>query len=43
MRDSSTVPLGLGTIDDVGYAVAFLCGPGGRYMTGSVLDEDNKN
>ena len=35
---SSTVPLGLGTIDDVGYAVAFLCGPGGRYMTGSVLD-----
>jgi 3-oxoacyl-[acyl-carrier protein] reductase len=35
---ASTVPLGLGTIEDVGYSVAFLCGPGGRYITGAVLD-----
>lgn len=32
------VPLGLGTVRDVGLAVAFLCGEGGRYITGSTLD-----
>jgi 3-oxoacyl-[acyl-carrier protein] reductase len=32
------VPLGLGTVRDVGLAVAFLCGEGGRYITGATLD-----
>jgi len=32
------IPLGLGTIRDVGLAVAFLCGEGGRYITGATLD-----
>jgi NAD(P)-dependent dehydrogenase (short-subunit alcohol dehydrogenase family) len=36
MRDR--IPLGLGTIRDVGLAVAFLCGEGGRYITGATLD-----
>lgn len=30
--------LGLGTPRDVGLAVAFLCGEGGRYITGATLD-----
>jgi 3-oxoacyl-[acyl-carrier protein] reductase len=34
----SKIPLGLGTIRDVGLAVAFLCGDGGRYITGATLD-----
>jgi len=33
-----TIPLGLGTVRDVGLAVAFLCGEGGRYITGATLD-----
>jgi len=33
-----TIPLGLGTPRDVGLAVAFLCGEGGRYITGATLD-----
>lgn len=32
------IPLGLGTTRDVGLAVAFLCGEGGRYITGATLD-----
>lgn len=32
------VPLGLGRVRDVGLAVAFLCGEGGRYITGATLD-----
>jgi NAD(P)-dependent dehydrogenase (short-subunit alcohol dehydrogenase family) len=35
---SRNVPLGLGTCEDIGLSVAFLCGPGGRYITGTVLD-----
>jgi NAD(P)-dependent dehydrogenase (short-subunit alcohol dehydrogenase family) len=35
---AQSVPLGLGTVRDVGLAVAFLCGEGGRYITGSTLD-----
>jgi len=35
---AAQVPLGLGTPRDVALAVAFLCGPGGRYMTGATLD-----
>lgn len=35
---AATVPLGLGTPRDVGLAVAFLCGEGGRYITGATLD-----
>lgn len=31
-------PLGLGTPRDIGLAVAFLCGEGGRYITGATLD-----
>ena len=34
----SKIPLGLGTIRDVGLAVAYLCGEGGRYVTGATLD-----
>jgi len=36
MRKS--IPLGLGTVKDVGMAVAFLCGEGARYITGITLD-----
>lgn len=32
------IPLGLGTLRDIGLAVAFLCGEGGRYITGATLD-----
>lgn len=32
------IPLGLGTPRDVGLAVAFFCGEGGRYVTGATLD-----
>lgn len=35
---ASKIPLGLGTLRDVGLAVAFLCGEGGRYITGATLD-----
>ncbi len=35
---SSGVPLGLGKVEDVGLAVAYLCGPGGRYITGATID-----
>lgn len=34
----SKIPLGLGTTRDVGLAVAFFCGEGGRYVTGATLD-----
>ena len=33
-----SIPLGLGTVRDVGLAVAFLCGEGARYITGVTLD-----
>lgn len=32
------VPLGLGKLEDIGLAVAYLCGPGGRYITGATID-----
>jgi NAD(P)-dependent dehydrogenase (short-subunit alcohol dehydrogenase family) len=35
---AAEVPLGLGTPRDVGLAVAFLCGEGGRYITGATID-----
>ncbi len=35
---SSGVPLGLGTPRDIGLAAAFLCGEGGRYITGATID-----
>jgi NAD(P)-dependent dehydrogenase (short-subunit alcohol dehydrogenase family) len=35
---SGNVPLGLGTVRDIGLGVAFLCGEGGRYITGATLD-----
>lgn len=37
-RLAESVPLGLGQARDVGLAVAFLCGEGGRYITGTTLD-----
>jgi NAD(P)-dependent dehydrogenase (short-subunit alcohol dehydrogenase family) len=37
-RLGSQIPLGLGTPRDVGLAVAFLCGEGGRYITGATID-----
>ncbi len=37
-RLSGTVPLGLGKPRDVALAVGYLCGEGGRYITGSTLD-----
>jgi NAD(P)-dependent dehydrogenase (short-subunit alcohol dehydrogenase family) len=37
-RLAAQVPLGLGRPRDVGLAVAFLCGPGARYITGATLD-----
>lgn len=35
---SDSVPLGLGNSRDIGLAVGYLCGPGGRYITGATLD-----
>lgn len=35
---ASGVPLGLGRTRDVGLAVAYLCGEGGRYITGATID-----
>lgn len=35
---SESVPLGLGTPRQIGLAVAFLCGEGGSYITGTTLD-----
>ncbi|MGI9241164.1 MAG: 3-oxoacyl-[acyl-carrier-protein] reductase [Verrucomicrobiales bacterium] len=36
-----SVPLGeLGTVEDIAEVVAFLAGPGGRYITGQVLTVD---
>jgi NAD(P)-dependent dehydrogenase (short-subunit alcohol dehydrogenase family) len=35
---ADTVPLGLGKARDIGLAVAFLCGEGGRYITGATID-----
>ena len=35
---AASVPLGLGTPRDIGLAVAFLCGEGGRYITGATID-----
>ncbi len=32
------IPLGLGTVRDVGLTAAFLAGEGGRYITGAVID-----
>lgn len=37
-RLAGGIPLGLGAVRDIGLAVAFLCGPGGRYITGATLD-----
>ncbi len=37
-RLAAAIPLGLGTARDVGLAVAFLCGEGGRYISGATLD-----
>ena len=35
---SASVPLGLGKPRHVGLAVAFLCGEGGDYLTGTTID-----
>jgi NAD(P)-dependent dehydrogenase (short-subunit alcohol dehydrogenase family) len=35
---AASIPLGLGVPRDVGLAVAFLCGAGGRYITGATID-----
>ena len=35
---TADIPLGLGKPRDVGLAVAFLCGQGGRYITGATID-----
>ena len=35
---AKSVPLGLGSPRDVGLAAAFLCGEGGRYITGATID-----
>ncbi len=35
---AASVPLGLGQPRDVALAVAFLCGEGGRFITGATLD-----
>lgn len=37
-RLAEKVPLGLGAPRDVGLAAAFLCGEGGRYITGATID-----
>lgn len=34
----NSIPLGLGSVKDVGAAVAFLCGDDARYITGVTLD-----
>lgn len=38
MKLAENVPLGLGKTKDIGLAVAFLAGDGGRYITGSTID-----
>jgi NAD(P)-dependent dehydrogenase (short-subunit alcohol dehydrogenase family) len=35
---AESVPLGLGKTKDIGLAVAFLAGDGGRYITGTTID-----
>lgn len=35
---TESVPLGLGQARDIGLAVAFLCGEGGRYITGETIN-----
>ena len=35
---AKSIPLGLGNCRDVGLAVAYLCGAGGRYITGATID-----
>jgi NAD(P)-dependent dehydrogenase (short-subunit alcohol dehydrogenase family) len=35
---SAQIPLGLGNVRDIGLAVTYLCGEGGRYITGATLD-----
>jgi len=35
---AASVPLGLGTTRDVGLAVVYLAGEGGRYITGATID-----
>ena len=35
---AKTIPLGLGSVSDIGAAVAFLCSDGARYITGVTLD-----
>lgn len=37
-RLAAGIPLGLGTVRDVGLTAAFLAGEGGRYITGAVID-----
>ena len=32
------IPLGIGSPRDIGLAVAYLCGGGGRYITGATID-----
>lgn len=34
----TTIPMGLGRIEDIGYAVSFLCSDEARYISGTVLD-----
>lgn len=39
VRDlEKTIPLGLGRIEDIGYAVSFLCSEEAHYISGTVLD-----
>lgn len=35
---AKTIPLGLGSVSDIGSAVAFLCSDAARYITGVTLD-----
>jgi NAD(P)-dependent dehydrogenase (short-subunit alcohol dehydrogenase family) len=35
---SASIPLGLGTPRDIGLAVSYLAGEGGRYITGATID-----
>jgi NAD(P)-dependent dehydrogenase (short-subunit alcohol dehydrogenase family) len=35
---SKSVMLGLGRVRDIGLGAAYLCGEGGRYITGTTLD-----
>lgn len=37
-RFAADIPLGIGKPRDVALAVAYLCGEGGRYVTGATLD-----